>query len=353
MQIKLKQLTIIVIMFVIIFNCKYRTNDQVDKLFEIYNQENVPGAAVLIIHNSRKILTKMYGMANLEKKESVTCSTNFRLASVTKQFTAMCILILIERGKLEYDTTIKEIYPNFPNYGKQITIRHLLQHTSGLIDYEGITRDTANLQITDNGVLNMMMQIDGTYFLPGTSYRYSDSGYAVLATIIEKLSKRTFAEFLNENIFLPLGMKNSLAYDRSNSTVPSRAYGYTVIFDSARLSDQSLTSAVLGDGGIYSSINDLYKWDQALYTDMLISSETLKLAFTPGLGKYGFGWKIDEYKGHLRIRHAGNTSGFSTAIERFPDDKFTVIILTNRKYPIVTYFAERLTDLFLIEKRLF
>jgi CubicO group peptidase (beta-lactamase class C family) len=202
----------------------------------------------------------------------------------------------------------------------------------------------------------MMMKVDSTYFTPGSAYRYSNSGYAVLAMVIEKISGKSFAKFLQDNIFLPLGMKNTIALEHGISQVPDRAYGYTVHSDSVEFTDQSVTSAVLGDGGIYSSIEDLYKWDQALYTNKLVSYETMKLAMTAGAATYdpdgtgyGFGWYIDEYKDQMRVRHGGSTRGFRNAIQRFPHDNFTVIILTNRSEPSVDSLAKKLVDLYLFE----
>ncbi|MFQ5583658.1 MAG: serine hydrolase domain-containing protein [Calditrichia bacterium] len=330
-------------------HCSRAKEKAVDQLFRPYRGKDVPGAAVMVIQNGHPILTRTYGMANLEKGIPVTPETNFRLASVTKQFTAMCIMMLKERGRLKYSTTLGEIFPGFPDYGKEITIRQILHHTSGLIAYEDLIPDSATIQVLDRDVLKMMMAQDSTYFPPGSDYRYSNSGYAVLAMVIEKVSGKPFAAFLRDNIFTPLKMSHTVAYQKGVSEVTNRAYGYTVEGDSVRFSDQSATSAVLGDGGIYSSINDLYKWDQALYSEKLISRESLKLAFTPALETYGFGWRIDEYRGHFRVHHTGGTRGFRTVIQRYPRDKFTVIILTNRNDPGVAPLAEKLTDLYLIE----
>ena len=322
---------------------------RVDALFSGLIADRDPGAAVLVADDAGVVFERGYGITDLRTGHRIEPRTNFRLASVTKQFTAMCIMILQELGKIDYTTTLKEIFPVFPDYGKQITVQHLLQHTSGLITYEDLIPDTASVQVSDQDVLKMMMGVDSTYFPPGTAYRYSNSGYAVLAMIVEKKSGRSFAKFLEEKIFTPLSMENTIAYEKAISEVSNRAYGYTVHSDSIQFTDQSLTSAVLGDGGIYTSINDLYKWDQALYTEKLVSSETLKLAFSPGLEEYGFGWRIDKYKEHLRVRHTGSTRGFRTVIQRFPEDEFTVIILTNRSDPEVDHLAEKLTDLYLIE----
>lgn len=328
---------------------------QVDQLFSSYNGKDTPGAAVMVIKNGKPIFKKTYGLANLEDKTPATLATNFRLASATKQFTAMCIMMLVERGQLTYEHTLQQIFPEFPAYGRNLTIRQLLQHTSGLIAYEDLIPDTATVQVLDNDVLDMMMVQDSTYFPPGAQYRYSNSGYAVLAMVIEKVSGKSFAQFLQENIFKPLGMKNTVAYQKGSSSVKHRAMGYRQEGGRFVFSDQSLTSAVLGDGGIYSSVEDLFKWDQALYTEKLVKKATLDLAFTSGLladGKsldYGFGWRIDRYQNQPRLWHTGSTSGFRNVIQRYPEARFTVIILTNRAEPEVTPLADKLAELFLKE----
>jgi CubicO group peptidase (beta-lactamase class C family) len=338
-----------------IWSCRMDKSARVDKLFEPYQGENTPGAAVLIIKHGQPILAKAFGCARLDERIPVTPPTNFRLASVTKQFTAMCIMMLVERGELTYEMTLQGIFPDFPDYGREITVRHLLTHTSGLIDYEDLIPDTAIVQVLDKDVLTMMKQQDSTYFVPGAQHRYSNTGYALLAMIVEKVAQKSFAQFLKENIFDRLGMANTIAYENGISTVTNRAMGYREEEGEFIFKDQSLTSAVLGDGGIYSSVEDLYKWDQALYTDRLVKIETLQQALTPAalndgtVTDYGFGWRLDEYRGHRRMHRTGSTSGFQNIIQRYPDDKFTVIILTNRAEPEVAPLADRLTDLFLIE----
>lgn len=333
--------------------CSSPLKKEVDSLFSIYAGKNVPGAALLIIKDGKPLLKKCYGMADVERQIPVTEQTNFRLASVTKQFTAMCIMMLVERGKLSYDQPLTEIFPNFPCYGKTITIRHLLNHTSGLFDYESLIPDTATSQVLDKDVLQMMMSQDSTYFLPGSQYRYSNSGYAVLAMIVEQVSGQRFAQFLKENIFEPLGMNMTVAYQLGVSEVSHRAYGYANENRQLVPKDQSLTSAVLGDGGIYSSIEDLFKWDQALYNQRLVRTETLQQAFTPGVLKdgtkldYGFGWRIDSYRGVKRQHHTGQSCGFATIIQRYPEKNFSIIILTNRNEPMLNQTADQLADWFL------
>lgn len=331
--------------------CILTKEEKTDNLFRPYSGPNSPGAAVLIIEDGEPLFAKTYGQANLEQKLPVTAKTNFRLASVTKQFTATCVMMLVEQGKLSYHTTLTDIFSEFPAYGKQITIKNILQHTSGLIAYEDLVPDTVSVQVLDKDIFRLMTEQDSTYFKPGSQYRYSNTGYAILVQIIEKVSGVSFAEFLEEQIFEPLEMRGSVAYQKGISEVPHRALGYAVTDSGIFDSDQSAYSAVLGDGGIYSSLDDLLKWDQALYTTKLVSDSTLQKAFTPFKERYGFGWRIDEYRGHRRLHHTGSTSGFRNVIQRFPDDRFTVIILTNRKEPGVAPLAEKLVDWYLLDEQ--
>ena len=299
------------------------------------------------------VLAKGYGLANLEAKIPCATNTNFRLASVTKQFTAMAVMILAERKKVSLDERLPDFFPEFPAYGNQITVRQLLTHTSGLLDYEDLIPKGTEIPVLDRDVLRLLLQQDKTYFPPGTKYRYSNSAYALLALIVEARSGNTFARFLQENIFRRLNMSHTLAYEKGLSVVPNRAYGYSPDAGGFKRTDQSLTSSVLGDGGIYSSVADLYQWDQALYTDKLVSLKMLKLAFTPGPPTehpdtgYGFGWFVGQYRGLREIWHSGTTLGFTTRIARFPSKKFTVIILTNRTEARIAEFPHRIADWYL------
>ena len=320
---------------------------EVDEIFAAYQGEETPGAVVRVIKDGEPVLTRSYGMANVEEKIPVTAETNFRLASVTKQFTAMCVLMLVDRGELELDDTLTDVFPDFPEYGSGITITHLLQHTSGLKDYEPFVPEESPVQVVDAGVLDLMRQQESVDFEPGSEHRYSNSGYAVLAMVVEQVSGMPFPQFLEQNIFEPLGMVNTVAHQDGISTVSSRAFGYHVTEGGVEYSDQSPWSAVLGDGGIYTSVVDLTLWDAALYGDELVSTELMQQAFTPHLEDYGFGWRIDEYNGHRRMHHSGSTVGFRNFIQRFPDERLTVIALTNRRDPEVDPLAERVADLFL------
>ena len=319
-------------------------------MFHDYNQTDSPGASVLVVKGGKVLLAKGYGLANVEERIRCGTNTNFRLASVTKQFTAMAVMILAERKKLSLDERLTDFFPEFPDYGKQITLRHLLNHTSGLIDYEDVIPKGTEIPVLDRDVLRLLMRQDKIYFAPGTKYRYSNTAYALLALIVEARSGNTFARFLQENIFRRLGMANTLAYEGGLSVVLNRAYGYSPAGNGFRRTDQSLTSSVLGDGGIYSSVADLYRWDQALYTDRLVKRKMLQLAFTPGPATdhpetgYGFGWFVGHYRGLKEIWHSGNSIGFTTRIARFPERKFTVIILTNRNEAKIAELPHRIAD---------
>lgn len=324
---------------------------QIDSLFAPFTG-NVPGASVMVIHNGAILYKKAYGFADLEKRVAATTTTNYRLASVTKQFTAMAIMMLAERKQLSFDDPLTRFFPSFPEYGRSIKVRHLLTHTSGLLDYEDLIPAGASLPVLDRDVLRLLVAQNHTYFPPGDAYRYSNTGYAHLAQIVEVVSHMPFAYFLKKNIFEPLGMDGTLAFEQGISTVPDRAYGYTVKDGSVTATDQSLTSSVLGDGGIYSSVEDLYKWDQALYTEKLVRAETLQRAFTSATlndGKstgYGFGWEIGTYRGLRTVRHSGHSVGFSTGIARFPDAQFTVLVLTNRSNVETLELADQAAGLF-------
>jgi CubicO group peptidase (beta-lactamase class C family) len=330
---------------------------RIDPLMHEFDGLDRPGASVMVIRDGSVLFKKAYGMADVEGHDPATTATNYRLASVTKQFTAMSVLMLKERNLLSLENTLTDFFPDFPAYGKKITVRHMLQHTSGLVAYEELMPETTTAQVLDRDVLAMMKARDSTYFPPGTQYRYSNTAYALLAQIVERVSGMPFARFLQENIFHPLGMDGTVAYEKGISSVIHRAYGYSRR-DSTKgpgfdRTDQSSTSAVLGDGGIYSSVEDLFKWDQALYTNKLLSQETLNEAFTPNVlpdGKnsgYGFGWYIDRYRGLRKIHHEGSTVGFRTEILRFPEQRFSVIILANRTDAEPETLALRIADIVL------
>jgi CubicO group peptidase (beta-lactamase class C family) len=327
----------------------------IDALFADYARPNSPGASLLVLRDGKTLLSRSYGLANLEEKIPCAPQTDFRLASVTKQFTATAILLLVADKKLQLNETLTDLFPEFPTYGRQITVRHLLNHTSGLPDYEDLIPAGTSLPVLDRDVLRILMKQEKGLFAPGAKFQYSNSGYSLLALIVESRSGLTFSAFLRTRIFQPLKMKNSLAYDQGLSVVPNRAFGYSTEANGFKRTDQSLTSSVLGDGGIYSSVLDLAKWAQALQTSKLLGPRLQQLAFTPGPQtdhpntRYGFGWYIGEYRGLKEIWHSGNTIGFSTRIARFPEKKFAVIILTNRNDAPLAEIPHQIADLLIFK----
>lgn len=314
----------------------------------------------MVIRDGKALLSASYGLASLETATACNTETNYRLASVSKQFTAMAIMVLAERGKLSLDDPVTKFFSKFPACGREITIRRMLTHTSGLLAYEDLIPPARTTQVHDRDVLELLCRQDRTMFAPGSQFHYSNSGFVLLGLIAAEASEQTFAQFLHDNIFQPLGMKNTLAFEEGISTVPHRALGYAAVVDDTtkrrvfNLSDQSITSATLGDGGIYSSIADLFQWDQALYTEKLVSRRMLREAFTAHSttsdfehSGYGFGWYVGSYKGVPSVWHYGGTCGFSTHIERYPEKKLSLIVLTNRRSAPLTDISHSVIDLYL------
>lgn len=307
-----------------------------------------PGAAVLVLKDGEPVFRRGYGLAVVEDGSPVTPTSNFRLASLSKQFTAAAILLLAEDGRLSIDDPLKRWLPTLPAVADTITLRQLLSHTSGLLDYEELMDPADTRQVHDSDVLHLLEGENRSYFIPGSDYRYSNSGYALLALIVGKASGSDFARFLQQRIFLPLGMTHTVAHQDGVDDIADRAYGYSEIEGRWRRTDQSSTSAVLGDGGLYSSIDDLARWDAALYDERLLKATSLQLAFSPATRTaepevpfYGFGWRINGDA----LWHSGESIGFRNVILRYPQQRLTVIILSNRNdpepYPLALAIARR------------
>jgi CubicO group peptidase (beta-lactamase class C family) len=340
-----------------------------DSVFAGLVKPSEPGFAVLVRYGGRNGYMRTEGVRDLRSKAKIDGHTNFRLASFTKQFTAMAIMLLVHDGKLRYDESLPEIFPDFPSYVKTITIRNLLNHTSGLPDYEDLMDAlekskrptwTPEKQIQDHEVLDLLKKEAAGKFAPGNSWSYSNSGYVVLGMIIAKVSGRSYADFLHERIFKPLKMNCTLVFQKGKNRVANRAFGHSKENGVLKETDQSSTSATLGDGGIYSNLEDLAKWDDALRNHTLLGEKEFQPALAPvnlndgsephwpkeanddnlHPGKpvsYGFGWFLDPYPGpntphdFQRMWHTGTTMGFRTVIERFTEGGgLTVIILSNR-----------------------
>jgi len=319
--------------------------DPVDALMAPYAGD-VPGASLLVIKDGKAVVDRSYGLANLEDDDKATPATNYRLASVSKQFTAAAILLLAEQGRLTLDDPIRRWLPSLPQTTSAVTLRQLLDHTGGLVDYEDLIPPGTTGQVSDNDVLRMLSATPKTYFAPGTAYRYSNTGYVLLGLVVERASGYSLPLYLKQQIFQPLGMNHTLLYEKGGPDVDDRAYGYSEVGGQWTRTDQSVTSATRGDGGIYSNIEDFAKWDAALYTDKLLDADSRKLAFTPKDPiadpdtDYGFGWRLS---GDTEW-HSGESQGFRNVIIRWPEQHVTVVILSNRNhfkpYPLALTIGE-------------
>jgi CubicO group peptidase (beta-lactamase class C family) len=352
------------------------SSTQIDAIFSSITQTDAPGLAILVRKQGRTLFEKGYGVRDLRTRSKIDAHTNFRLASFTKQFTAMAIMLLVHDHKLRYDQTLTQVFPDFPAYGKNITIRNLLNHTGGLPDYEDLMdaeekrqgpQWSSEHQIQDDDVLGLLKNATKGKFAPGTSWSYSNSGYVVLGLIVAKVSGQSYGDFLHARIFAPLHMDHTIVYQKGKNEVTNRAFGFSKEAEAFKETDQSSSSATLGDGGIYSNLEDLAKWDDALRNHTLLSEKEMHPALTPAklndgsqpfrptddelhpgeLVSYGFGWFLDPYKGHPRMWHTGSTTGFRTVIERFTADNLTIIILANRTDLNPEALALRAAELYL------
>jgi len=364
-------------------------NERVDRIVSGWVGTQAPGFAVMVRNDGKTVFARGYGIREQKTRAKVDEHTDFRLASCTKQFTAMAIMLLVHDGKLRYDEKLTDVFPDFPAYGKAITIRNLLNHSSGLPDYEELMEQaqprgkppkwTAEHQISDAEVLELLKEGKQGRFAPGTEWSYSNSGYVTLGLIVAKVSGKPFPDFLRERIFAPLKMENTVAFVRGKNEVPNRAFGHSKSSTTAtgetnfRETDQSSTSATLGDGGVYSNLADLAKWDDALAHHTLLSAKEMEPALKPftkpdgslpkyasGPGdtdplgsrpvEYGFGWFLDKYKGHARMWHYGDTTGFKSAIFRF-ENGLSIVVLANASDVDVTALVGRIADIYLVPNK--
>jgi CubicO group peptidase (beta-lactamase class C family) len=285
--------------------------------------------AVLLARDGRPIVSRGYGMANVEHDVPNTPQTVFRVGSVTKQFTGMAIVMLQERGKLSVNDPVCKHLPDCPQAWQPITIKHLLTHTAGIPNYTEFPdfMKTAAAETT-------LAELTGRFrdkplqFALGEKYAYSNSGYYLLGLIVERASGKPYADFLRENIFAPLGMKQT-GYDDPVRIIRNRAAGYARTSDGLVNAAPISMSTAYAAGALYSTVEDLLLWDQALYTEKLVSRKSLDEAFTPFKSNYGYGWSIGKRFDRQVIAHGGGIFGFSSYIARYPADRVTVVVLSN------------------------
>jgi CubicO group peptidase (beta-lactamase class C family) len=285
--------------------------------------------SVLVARNAAVLLNKGYGFADLEWEVPNSPTTKFRLGSITKQFTAACILLLEERGQLKLDDPVKKYVTGAPAAWDKVTVFNLLTHTSGIPSFTGFPDYASTEAIaTTPEKLVARFRDKPLEFQPGEKWNYSNSGYALLGYLIEKISQQSYSQFVQANIFSPLGMKDS-GYDSNSAVILHRASGYTP-------SDKGIVNTGYIDmtipfsaGGLYSTTEDLLRWEQGLMGGKLLSAASLQKMTTPFKSDYAFGLAVRSVNGHKLIEHGGGIEGFNTELAYYPEEKLTVIVLAN------------------------
>ncbi|MBS1788973.1 MAG: serine hydrolase [Acidobacteria bacterium] len=314
-------------------NLTVAINQELEKVFK----PNEPGAAVIAVKDGQVVFRKGYGMANLELGVAIEPDMIFRIGSITKQFTAVSILMLMEQGKLSLSDEITKFLPDYPTQGHKITIEHLLTHTSGIKSYTGLPewrplwrKDLKMTELID------LFKDKPMEFAPGAGWNYNNSAYVLLGAIIEKITGQSYGDFVEKNIFAPLGMKQSF-YDNTQRVIPHRAAGYARGQGGYVNAEYLSMTHPRAAGSLMSTVDDLAKWDAALYTEKLVKQESLKKAWTPFVlndgrpTKYGYGWGVTTLEGERMLTHSGGINGFTCDAARLPESKIYVAILTNRE----------------------
>ncbi len=311
-------------------------------------KHRIPGISLQIIRDGKSTKTRIYGTANLELQVPVQAETVFEIGSITKQFTAAGILLLVQDGKLSVDDKLSQHLRNTPEAWANITIRHLLTHTSGLKSYTGLDGYQLTKRLTQPQFIKAIGAVP-MEFQPGDSWKYCNTGFNLLGYIIENVSGKDYWDYLHERIFGPLGM-NTTTNRLPGLIIPNRASGYEQTNHIWNNRDFDLTE-VFSAGALASTVGDLAKWNAALDRDDLLSAQTKQQMWTPmklNNGKataYGFGWFVDALQGHRNIGHGGSTSGFNASLQRFPDDKLAIIMLTNTDEAVATTMAKHIATL--------
>ena len=317
---------------------------------------HIPGASVALVRDGRIIKAKGYGLANVEWNVPATNDTVYELGSVTKQFTAAAIMVLVEEGKVGLDDKITKYFPAAPETWEHITIRHLLSHTSGIQNHVTLPEFlnlTFQPSLTRDELIKWFFKLP-LEFQPGETWAYDNTGYYLLGIVVEQASGKSYWQFLDERIFHPLGMTATRSTD-PRLIVPNRASGYEWQNNSFENRSVLTPFVAFSAGALLSNVEDLARWDASLYSEKLLKKSSLDQMWTANTAKgraaapfgYGFGWFIDSYHGHHIVQHSGGTMGFSSVIYRFVDDRFTVIILTNHTDRIVDQMAIDIAGIYL------
>jgi CubicO group peptidase (beta-lactamase class C family) len=310
-------------------SCLGQDAGRMDQIVQSYATNNSFMGSVLVARDGQVLFSKGYGSANLEWNVPNAPNTKFRLGSVTKQFTAASILLLEERGKLSVSDPVKKYLPDAPAAWDKITIFHLLTHTSGIPNFTGFP-DYAKLE----PFATTAEQVVGRFrdkpldFEPGAKWSYSNSGYVLLTYLIEKITGGSYKTFVQENIFTPLGMKDS-GYDSNSAVIPHRASGYVLVNNQLENAGFVHMTVPQGAGALYSTTEDLLKWEQGLFGGKVLQAASLEKMTTPFKDDYAFGLEVRTVGGHKMIDHGGGIQGFNTELAYYPDDKLTVVVLGN------------------------
>ncbi|HYM95098.1 MAG TPA: serine hydrolase [Chitinophagaceae bacterium] len=322
------------LLFLLLLPLAVSAQKDYSKLAEQYMQAQAKvnhfSGAVLIMKQNKPLLRQAYGMADMEWNIPNTSGTKFRIGSITKQFTAACILQLVEQNKLSPDDKLSKFFPGFPK-GDSVTIQMLLDHTSGIANYTDIPGFDKVFRLSWNKDSIIAFFENRPYnFSPGTKFSYTNSGFFLLGCIIEKVSGQSYNDYLRQHILDKLGMTNT-GVDKLDSILPFRAKGYSKRNGHYVNAEFISMKWPFSAGSIYSTPGDLYKWDRALYGNAILSDASKKKMFTPNLSHYGYGIIIDSFENHLRIWHNGGIPGFLSHFTRFPDDDICIILLSNNE----------------------
>ena len=332
---------------------------QVDELFAEWDGETSPGGVVGIFMDGRIIYSKGYGVANLDYDIPITPQSVLRIGSISKQFVAMCIAILAEQGKLSFDDDIRTYLPEMPDYGNQITIRHLLHHTSGIREYLALVNligkpEGSVFGYTTRELVELLSRQQKLNFEPGSQFSYTNSGYFLLAEIVTRVSGMKASAFAQENIFEPLGMTQTRFYDDPNAIIRNQAFGYSPKRDGGYRLD-ILRSDVIGDLGVITTVEDFLHWDNNFYENKLgaQTKDLITMMFTRGRTSngeelsYALGLEFDSYRGLKTMGHGGSAVGYVAEFLQFPEQRFSVVILSNLSSFRPGRIARQVADLYL------
>lgn len=323
---------------------------KVDEYMNAFVKVKGVGGAVLLARDGKILVSKGYGLANSESNTVNTSMTRFRIGSLTKQMTAAGIMLLAESGKLTAKDVICGYLPNCPDAWKEITIHHLLTHTSGIPNFtaqpDWKTKKSEDLSPAEIAAAVRDLPLK---FKSGEDFEYSNTNYLLLGLIIEKVSGQTYEAFLQENIFKPLKM-NDTGYDHGEQNLPDRAVGYSKKGDRNTPADRINMKAPFAAGALYSTVEDLFKWQSAFDSESLLKTATIKVVFTPEKKNYGYGWGIGNWRNHPVMSHSGGIDGFVSHIMKFPQEKAAVIVLLNNDRAVANAVAVDLASILYGEK---